>query len=406
MDIAPIPHYTVSLILQYICPPSQLITPIPSDLLSLSLLQRHRFLGITPADTSSYLTWPSPGRDHAIQHLESLPMPLDELAPDFLVGYAADPEHAYAHVHVKSTGDDGLRLVFEWDGQESWKYHDSNVMPFPPGTHNSLSDAVASAATITVPVPEVKGPQTENSGNGDDDTDDDDNYWNSYGAENTGSVQPSPSMGRDEADASEDAYWAQYASVQGSADSTVPSPAHKTTRKLQGAHDVSHAETLPILTGAICSRPRDPKGPPSPNTLTNRLTTLSPRPLITSPLSVGFSEPGPEDDIPDVTDGDTESSLAGAETPWEAGTIEKGHEGLVSSTPGFNGTTNLSSRQGVDQDDDGLAVQDAVRGLFWLWKTTRRGTTPERMGESLEHDRAEFLQLVGRAIAEPNNISM
>lgn len=218
MDIAPIPLYTINLILQYICPPSQLISPIPSDLLSLSLLQRHRFLDIPPSDTSSYLTWPSSGRDHAIQHLESLPMPLDELAPDFLVGYAADPEHAYAHVHVKSTGDDGLRLVFEWDGQESWKYHDSNVMPFPPGTHDSLSDAVASATTITIPVPELKGPQTESRGNGgggDDDTDDDDNYWNSYGAENTGSVRPSPSMGRDEADASEDAYWAQYASVQG-----------------------------------------------------------------------------------------------------------------------------------------------------------------------------------------------
>ena len=217
MDIAPIPLYTISLILQYICPPSQLVVPIPSDLLSLSLLQRHRFLDITPIDISSYLTWPSSGRDRAIQHLESLPMPLDELAPDFLVGYAADPEHAYAHVHVKSTGDDGLRLVFEWDGQESWKYHDSNVMPFPPGTHHSLSDAVANAATITIPVPELKGPTPETRGNGDggNDTDDDSDYWNSYGAEDTCSMQPSPSMGRDDVDASEDAYWAQYATVQG-----------------------------------------------------------------------------------------------------------------------------------------------------------------------------------------------
>ncbi|KAI9445167.1 hypothetical protein H4582DRAFT_1871148 [Lactarius indigo] len=398
MDIVPIPLYTINLILQYICPPSQLITPIPSDLLSLSLLQRHRLLDITPADTPSYLTWPSSDRDRAIQHLESLPMPLDELAPDFLVGYAADPEHAYAHVHVKSTGDDGLRLVFEWDGQESWKYHDSNVMPFPPGTHQSLSDAVAGADTITIPVPESKAPK---SGNGGDDTDDDDDYWNSYGAEDACSMQPSPSVGRDEVDASEDAYWARYASVQGSADSTVPSPVHKTARKLQAPHDVSHAESIPILTADIRSRLRDPKAPPSPNTLTSRLTALSPRPVIASPLSVGFSEPGPEDDIPDATDDDTESpsSLAGEETPWETGTVEKIHEPV----PAFNQTTNLSSRQGVDQDDDGLAVQDAVRGLFWLWKTTRRGSIPERTGEasSDEHDRADFLQLVGRAIAVP-----
>jgi len=140
-------------------------------------------------------------------------MPPDELASDFLVGYAADPEHAYAHVHLKSTGDDGLRLIFEWDGQENWRYHDSNVMPFPPGTHQSLGDAVADVATVTIPVP---GPNSGNRGSGDgDDTDDDDDYWNSYGAENVSGLQPSPSMGEVDVDASEDAYWAQYASVQG-----------------------------------------------------------------------------------------------------------------------------------------------------------------------------------------------
>ena len=217
IDIVPIPLYTINLILQYISPPSQLMTPIPSDLLSLSLLQRHRLLDITLTDPSSYLTWPSSGRDCAIQLLESLPMPLDKLALDFLVGYAADPEHTYAHVHVKSTGDDGLRLVFEWDGQESWKYHDSNVMPFPPGTRQSLSDAIAGAATITIPVPESKGPKPGNPGNGDDgeDTDNDNDYWNSYCAEDVCGMQSSPSIGRDEVGASEDAYWAQYASVQG-----------------------------------------------------------------------------------------------------------------------------------------------------------------------------------------------
>ena len=84
--------------------------------------------------------------------------------------------------------------------------------------------------------------------------------------------------------------------------------------------------------------------------------------------------------------------------------MEKGHEVPVSPSPEFDKSTNLSSHQGVDLDDDGLAVQDAVRGLFCLWKTTRRGSTPERAGESSsdeEHDRADFLQLVGRAIAVP-----
>ena len=84
--------------------------------------------------------------------------------------------------------------------------------------------------------------------------------------------------------------------------------------------------------------------------------------------------------------------------------MEKSHQGLVSSSPVFNEITSLSPRQGLDQDGDDLAVQDAVRGLFWLWKTTRRESAPERTGESSssdEHDRADFMQLVSRAITVP-----
>jgi hypothetical protein len=217
MDPIPISPYTINLILQYIAPPSQLASPIPLNLLSRSLLQRHAFLEISPEDTSSYLSWPSPGRDRAIQLLESLPMSLDELSPDFLVGYAVDPEQAYAHVHVKSTGDDGLRLLFEWDGQESWKYHDSNVMPFPAGTRPSLGDIPASAtASNPISVSESGEQKQDKGGDGDvDKDDDDDGYWNSYGVEDDDDAQLPPSTNEDEVDASEDAYWAQYASVQG-----------------------------------------------------------------------------------------------------------------------------------------------------------------------------------------------
>jgi hypothetical protein len=208
MDPVPISPHTINLILQYIAPPSQLVRPIPPHLLSRSLLQRHVFLEISPEDSASYLSWPSPGRDRAIQLLESLPMPLDELSPDFLVGYAVDPEHAYAHVHVNSTGDDGLRLLFEWDGQESWKYHDSNVMPFPAGTRPSLGDIpVGAAVPSPIPISEF-GEEKQDKG-------DDDDYWNSYGMEDDNAAQLPSSTSKDETDASEDAYWAQYASVQG-----------------------------------------------------------------------------------------------------------------------------------------------------------------------------------------------
>jgi hypothetical protein len=140
-------------------------------------------------------------------------MPLDELAPDFLVGYTVDPENAYAHVHVKPTGDNGLRLVFEWDGEESWKYHDSTLMPFPPGTRPSLDDPAAHAALDSIPSPSFGGEQRVKGATGDGDEDDD--YWNSYGVEDDSGLKPLPSTGKGEADVSEDAYWARYAAVQG-----------------------------------------------------------------------------------------------------------------------------------------------------------------------------------------------
>ncbi|KAI0307833.1 hypothetical protein B0F90DRAFT_69731 [Multifurca ochricompacta] len=389
MNLVPISSYTINLILHYISPPSQLLNPIPSDLLSLSLLKRHTLLEISPTDSSSYLTWPSSFRGLAIQHLEHLPMPLDELDPNFLVGYTVDPEHAYAHVHLTPTGENGLRLVFEWDGQETWKYHDSNVMPFPPGAHTSLSDAVASAATVVIPVPELgreklcKGPNGDGD-NGDDDNDNDDDYWNSYGARDASSVQLSPLVNKDDEDASEDAYWAQYASVQGTADSTVPSPVHRTTRRLQSvpiAHHISNEGTLLTLAADVRPHLHDPRAPPSPNTLTNRLTALSPRPSVTNPLSDGFPHPDPEEDIPEATDDDIESpsSLLDVETTYKEVTLRKGPDEHISSAP--------------------VAIKtDAIRGLFLLWKATRRGSnsTPERTREAStdELDKADFLQLV------------
>ncbi|KAI0004304.1 hypothetical protein BJV74DRAFT_881451 [Russula compacta] len=397
MDPIPIPSYTINLILQYISPPSQLASPIPSNLLSRSLLQRHSFLEISPEDAPSYLSWPSPDRDRAIQYLESLPMPLDELAPDLVVGYAVDPEHAYAHVHLKPTGDDGLRLVFEWDGEESWRYHDSNVMPFPRGTRPSLVDAVAGATSVSVPIPEFGEEKQDKSGNcdgdgdGEGDSGSDDDYWNSYGKENNSGIQLLSSTSKNEADASEDAYWAQYAS-------------YKKTRKLEAVSVAQHfarEEAILTLDADIRSRLRDPKAPPSPTTLAHRLSALSPRHSNTGPLSNSLPEPDPEEDIPEVTDDDTESpsSLRDDENPWELGEPQRNPMECTTVN-----TANSSSCQGTSQDDDGRALQDAVRGLFWLWKTrhgsnSSPGETREKSTEEL--DREDFLQLVSQAIAAP-----
>lgn len=227
MEQIPLSSYSINLILQYISPPSQLARPIPSHLLSRSLLKRHALLEISPQDPSAYLSWPSSDSARAIQHLESLQMPLDELAPDFLVGYTVDPEHAYAHVHVKPTGDDGLRLVFEWDGEESWKYHDSTMMPFPPGTRPFLDDPAAHATFDFIPSSSFGGEQQVKGATGDANGDgDDDDYWNSYGAEGDGGMKLLPSTSKNGADVSEDAYWARYAAVQGMVSITPLQPSY------------------------------------------------------------------------------------------------------------------------------------------------------------------------------------
>lgn len=150
-------------------------------------------------------------------------MPLDEQAPDFLVGYTVDPEHAYAHVHVKPTGDGGLRLVFEWDGEESWKYHDSTLMPFPPGTSPYLGDPASCAASDSISNPSSGAEQQAKGATGDGD-DDDADYWNSYGVEDDSGMKPLPSTS--EVNVSEDAYWAQYAAVQGMVSITPLQPSY------------------------------------------------------------------------------------------------------------------------------------------------------------------------------------
>lgn len=223
MDPIPISSYAINLTLQYISPPSQLARPIPSNLLSRSLVQRHAFLGISPQDPPAYLCWPSSDHDRAIHYLESLQLPLDELAPNFLIGYTVDPEHAYAHVHVKPTGDSGLRLVFEWDGEESWRYHDSTVMPFPAGTRPSLGDPASRTTSISDSTSQLGGEKQVKDGDGDDD---DDEYWNSYGAEDGSGTKRLSSTSKSEVDVSEDAYWARYAAVQGMVYVASPQSSH------------------------------------------------------------------------------------------------------------------------------------------------------------------------------------
>lgn len=169
------------------------------------------------------------------------------------------------------------------------------------------------------------------------------------------------------------------------------------------AHHISREEIIPTFNPDIHLRLRDQKGPPSPTTLAHRLAELSPRPSNSSPLAHRFFAPDPEEDNPRATgDGGGESppSLLDDETPWEWEALQGNRKERNASAAVINDTTN-STRQQVNQVDDHRALQDAVRGLFWLWKTRRTpNSPPEGKGEQSaeELDREEFLQLVGRAI--------
>jgi hypothetical protein len=168
------------------------------------------------------------------------------------------------------------------------------------------------------------------------------------------------------------------------------------------ANHIFREEIVPTLNSDLHSRLRDPKAPPSPTTLAHRLSQLSPRLSNSSPLSRHPSAAGPEEDSPGVTDDDSEtpSLLPDDQNPWEWGTLQKDRKernGLSATTT----DTANSSRQRIDQDDDSRALQDAVRGLFWLWKTRQRPDLGEGEKSTEELDRADFLQLVGRAIATP-----
>lgn len=230
MSPSPISPNSVHILLQYIHPPSQLDQPLPPFLLSKPLLQRHHFLQIPPEEPAEYLCWPADTSSRAIELLEGLPAQLDDVPHTYPVRYTSDDEYTYAHVGLSPVGKDAVRLVFQWDELDGWKYHDAKLMPFPPGSEASLQDALTSHTSIpTIPTssasPSAYNPygfdHSENGEGGSDD--DDDDYWNSYGADDSdGPSGDLNSSGKDAAGDSEDAYWARYASVHGTPAALCP----------------------------------------------------------------------------------------------------------------------------------------------------------------------------------------
>ncbi|KAF7791837.1 hypothetical protein EIP86_002861 [Pleurotus ostreatoroseus] len=291
MPPTPIAQNTVNLALTYITPPSQITQPLPPFILSKALLQRHHFLSISYDDPVDYLSWPSDTSSKAIDLLELLPTPVEDFAPaSYPTHYTTDGEYVYAHIGVFPPSREGVRLVFQWDDPDGWKFHDLKTMPFPEGSSPSLLQALTASAAATEPDPEPSyGAQIthdsytyeRDDASGSDD--DDDDYWNAYGAADSdgGSPRQHSLPLKDDGGDSEDAYWARYASVHGTADSTIPSPREQKRRPDQsgGTHD-PHPLSGP--TGEhdrhlISIVPMDKQAPASPTTLARLLSDVSPR---------------------------------------------------------------------------------------------------------------------------------
>jgi len=179
---------------------SSLVEPLPQNLISKRLFQRHHFLNLTPDNAAEYLAWPSESHGLGLLDIQSLEADLDD---QLSVQYTADSEDLLAHVRISPD----LRLVFLWEQENGWQYDNLAPMPFPSDAYADFSDA--RAAYSHSHVLQLQGQHEIKVS-----SDDEDSYWNSYGTGDDDMDRPSHFKVLDEFN-SEDAYWARYSTIQG-----------------------------------------------------------------------------------------------------------------------------------------------------------------------------------------------
>ncbi|KAG6902875.1 hypothetical protein C0995_010044 [Termitomyces sp. Mi166 len=349
----------ISLVLEYIAPPS-LLAPLPPHLISNPLAQRHHFLRITPDSPAHYLAWPSDlnpnAQQLAVDLLESLPTPLH--LPVYTIRYTADPESSFAHVAISTQNPPGLRLVFQWASSDGWKFHNLALMPFPPDSYHSVRDIL---------------PYRPHDDPAIVDGDEHDPYWDAYGQSDDSDDQEVVTKSNAESEQdTEDAYWAQYSTVHGSADSTRHTPL-PLTRKLENER---------VVLDYPCHRTSsvyNPLAPPSPSTLARLLANISPRP------------PSPPLDGSDS--GFDSASLSPKMSPQPLSQLPSALPSIETDTPSFQ----TSSSPTVERTDDEsrLALKDTIRGVYRLW---RNRTVLDL--STLDDDHEEFLEIVRQALKQ------
>ncbi|KAH9486907.1 hypothetical protein JR316_0000973 [Psilocybe cubensis] len=361
----PISPSTVHVILDYLSP---LSVPIPPHLLSRLLLQRHHFLNLAPDNPEEYLAWPSEHRSHAIHLLQTTPFPAhDNPLP---VHYLPDPENIQAHVRI--TPD--LRLVFLWDKDHGWQYHNLALMPFPPNSYSSFNDSLL-ASSIDDFLPE----QSEHSVSFNVE-DDDDSYWNSYGQGDEPNHHSVSAANADQNLSSEDAYWAQYSAVQGSGDSTLPSPRPHPNKQLSSNNVLP--ERIIVASDEFQNNKVEvynPLEPPAPASLARRLEALSAGSGAESPPLFDNDDPtsdsaiaSPLDPVPALT---SSSSTA---SPKQSSSEE---------------FVVLESNKNSIDDATQNILCDNIKGLYRLWKLNRPNTV-------VEDDKEVFLATVRQALQQ------
>ncbi|KAJ8702636.1 hypothetical protein PTI98_001336 [Pleurotus ostreatus] len=404
---------------------------LPPDFFSLPLRKRHHFLAIDPSDHHEFLSWPSPDSAGAVDRLLEY-AGLNSL-PNFSVAYTADAESTFAHCHLRLIHDPAsspdLRLVFHWDDPtRQWKFHNTALMPFPPGAEPSLSQSTTMAPFLHDDF--LHEPEAIRV---DHDHDNDDAYWDAYGDDDEDAAprRIAADLKADHQNASEDAYWAQYAVVQGSADSTQPSPLPTKRNKSNHLpndpshpHLQPHSRNEPIVFSRSLFNPLSKLNQdfPSPNTLTERLNAISARPTA-SPLD--DPESVQSSDFTTATDPITMSDSDSTSPSPPPGLVKLGVKSAGSperrlpvdlsvdtASPPFQ---NLGSSPGPASkekqfplagqamgscgDEGAEAVKESIRGIYRLWKAGKLQAPPNGIATSSEQD--VFINLVRQAVQEP-----
>ncbi|KAI0094919.1 hypothetical protein BDY19DRAFT_982245 [Irpex rosettiformis] len=412
MSPSPLSDSAVHIMLQYISPPSQLDRPLPHNLLSKSLLQRHHFLGISPENTSEYLSWPSPSSVKAVDLLESRPSSHDDKPQSYPIQYSSDAESTYAHVALPPTGSDGeaARLVFQWDF-DGWKFHDTKLMPFPSDTSTSLPEVLSLHVPTTASralSPAVPQYNSYNIGHSGDHGSDDEDYWNAYGADDDNDDdEPRRAQATKDEDDSEDAYWAQYSSVHGTADSTIPTPPIVRRRQV---HDYSESEyqdplSVPVhnVSGEAFSIPHvlnippsrwlhhhNPHcGPASPKALARLLAEISPR---QSPPQFAAIIADFEDEL------ELSPPLAGSSDDSDTLSPPDDVLGLIPEPIAENRDEAAASDVPIEvsrEDEHGSStpeieepLRQSIKGLYALWNSSmsQRGASSEKKTANTNKD--------------------